>query len=90
MATNARNRGVSSCMYQDTIWHNAFNEAQDSSEVLQIHQDTKYGQVYDKKDSFNFPDSTYLVTNIEFVICTSRLMTLINVFWFQLRNTITA
>ena len=69
-------------MYQDTMWDNAFNEAQDSSEVLQFRQDTKYGQVYDKKDSFYFQDSTNLVTNIEFVICTSRLVTLINGFWF--------
>ena len=64
-------------------------EAQDRSEVLQIRQDTKYGQVYDKKDVFYFQGSTNLVTNIVFIICTSQLMTLINVFWFQLRNTIT-
>ena len=67
-------------MYQDTMWDNAFNEAQDSSEVFKIRQDTKYGQVNDKKDSFYFQDSTNLVTNIEFVI--SRLVTLINGFWF--------
>ena len=90
VATNARNRGVSSCMYQDTIWDNAFMEAQDRSEVLQIRQDTKYGQVYDKKDVFYFQGSTNLVTNIVFIIRTSRLVTLINVLWFQLRNTITA